>query len=95
MSDRDFVITLTANTTADQEVHEMHGAYNVSIQGDFGTGTLTHFIHNTEGRGAAARTGTTVAENYESHVQESEFVLTGATAPDLDIILTPITVNQE
>lgn len=94
MSDRDVVITLSADTTAGQEVHEMHGQYSVSVQGDFGGGTFTHFIFNVNGRGAAARTPTTVAENYESHVQESEFVLTGATTPDLDIILTPITVNQ-
>jgi len=95
MSDRDVVITLTADTTAGQVVPEIHGQYTVSVQGDFGGGTLTHFIFNKKGRGAAARTATTVAENYESHVQESEFVLTGSTAPDLDIILTPITVNQD
>ena len=95
MSDRDFVINLTANTTAAQEVHEMHGAYTVSIQGDFGSGTLTHYIYNSDGRGAAVRTGATAAENYESHVQESEYVLTGSTDPDLNIILTPITVNQD
>lgn len=94
MSDRDQIITLTANNSGDEGVIEMHGEYNVSIQGDFGTGTLTHHIHNTEGRGPAIRDPTTVAEGYISIVQESDFVLTGATAPDLDIILTPVTVNQ-
>lgn len=94
MSDRDIVINITANTTAGQFTQEMHGMYTVSIQGDFGSGTLTHFIFNSVGRGASVRTGTAVAENYESDTQESEFVLTGSTSPDLNIILTPITVNQ-
>jgi hypothetical protein len=93
MSDRDQVTTLTANTSADEVVLEMHGEYNVSIQGDIGGGTLTHYIHNTEGRGGVARADTTAP--YLSKVQESEFVLTGSTAPDLDIILTPVTVNQD
>lgn len=90
MSTRETKINILANTTAGQFVIKQRGRYTVSIQGDFGTGTLTQFVFTSEGRGVAARTATTVVEAYESSVQRSEFVLTGSTNPDLNIILTSI-----
>jgi len=81
---------ITANTSAGDVVLEMRGRHSVSIQGDLGGGTLTHFIFTNKGRGVAVRTATTVEEAYESHVQRSEFVLTGSTNPSLFIVLTDI-----
>lgn len=81
---------ITANTSAGEVVLEMRGRHSVSIQGDLGGGTLTHFIFTNKGRGIEVRPGTAVEDAYESHVQRSEFVLTGATSPSLFIVLTDI-----
>jgi hypothetical protein len=90
MSTREKPINITADTTSGQFVIKMRGRHSVSVQGNFGGGTLTHYIYTSAGRGAAARAATTTAEAYESHVQRSEFVLTGSTTPDLNIVLTDI-----
>ena len=56
----------------------MAGPHEISIHGTFDGGTVTHFTFDTEeGRGAAARSGTTVEETYESSVVHSEFVISG------------------
>jgi len=69
-------LTLTSGTTTGTMYFA--GPSEISVQGTFSTGTLTHYTTNSVGRGAAARTATTIAEVYESHVLRSEFEVTGA-----------------
>lgn len=82
-------INITADTSAGEVLFDVRGRQQVSIQGDFGGGTLTHFIFTQEGRGASLK-AITVEEAYESHAQWSEFALVGSTTPDLNVIMTPI-----
>ena len=65
------------------------GEQQVSIQGDFGTGTLTHFPLTQHGVGVAEKT-MIVVEDYSSIIQGNRFTLSGATSPDLNVTIIPV-----
>jgi len=83
------ILTLTSSVTTG--IISMTGPLEISIQGTFSGGTVTHYTSNSLGRGAAVRTATTVIDAYGTTVKTSEFEVTGADgSTDIDIIARKI-----
>jgi len=84
--DREIKLTFTVDGSKDILVR---GEMQISVQGDFGSGTLSHFPLTSEGVGVAEKILTS-AEDYASKVQNNRFTLASSTNPDLTVILIPI-----
>lgn len=85
-------IVLTLTTSKTKGTHSMSGPHEISIQGTFDGATVTHYTFDREkGRGAVARTATTVADVYLSNTTHSEFEITGGSgSEDINIIAKSI-----
>ncbi len=90
--DREQKKNLLVDTSADEVIFQTSGRSQISFQGDFGGGTVNQYVYTSEGRGAVVRTST-ADDSYLSFVQTMEIELTGATDPDLNIIVTRMLNN--